>query len=96
MRKRSEGDEMGMGITVRFVLEHLIPSWFNSVILKQVISIAVAAAEKEVLSENHSTHTDAPSPSIFCDDTRYLEIKTQMEVHFSLSANMGAVQSNPK
>ena len=77
---------MGMGITVRFVLEHLIPSWFNSVILKKVISIAVAAAEKEVLS----------SPSIFCDDTRYLEIKTQMEVHFSLSANMGAVQSNPK
>ena len=52
---------MGMGITVRFVLEQLIPSWFNSVILKKVISIAVAAAEKEVLSENHSTHTDAPS-----------------------------------
>lgn len=87
---------MGMGITVRFVPEQLIPSWFSKVILKKVISMAVAAAEKEVLSENHATPTDAPSPSIFCEDTRYLGIDAQWDAHFSLSANMGAVQSNPK
>ena len=96
MKETVERYEMGMGITVRFVAEQLTPSRFNSVILKKVISIAVAAAEKEVLSRCHATNTDVLSSLMLCDDTRYLGVKPLLEHHFSSTANMGTAQSHPK
>ena len=87
---------MGMGITERFVAGQLIPSRFKRVILKKVISIAVAEAEKEVLSRCHSTDAEEPSSSMLCDDTRYLRVHPLFKPHFSSTANMGTVQSNPK